>query len=294
MSSGATSVLPPPKPWERNRDSSMSTFQAAPSSSIQATAPPLPPSLPPVSSTHPYTVPYSAPYTSPYSAPYTAPYSSLAYNHYGSSPYPSYSLTQNINNHPFPAYSVESTTRPLLDSLNHIIQAVNHVACFLDSTVFSVWSAVSAITGLIGAIKNIKDNRWLLWLKSKLKSLRAMTGRKRIILLSIILSAALVTANLFKDKQSREESSLLSSNGSAIETSSIAAAEDELTFVRANYALEQSAMPNSQLSFQAGDVIAISKADSTAVEDQISTWIVGRMKDGRSGFFPSNYVSIIK
>ena len=184
-----------------------------------------------------------------------------------------------------------------MDSLNHIIQAVNHVACFLDSTVFSVWTAVSAITGLIGAIKNIRQHRWLLWIKNKLKGLKAVSGRKRIVLLSILLSAVLVAANLFKEKKEEEDSSNTAfASLDEIKTNPIAVVEDDLVFVRANYAFNpDNPTTSNQLSFQAGDVIAISKADSVAVEDvQSSRWIVGRMKDGRSGFLPSNYVSIIK
>ena len=100
-----------------------------------------------------------------------------------------------------------------------------------------------------------------------------------------------MAGNLFKDKQDSEKHSLQSSNPSL---QPIAVAEDEFAFVRANYAFDPVAEQNNQLSFQAGDVIAISKTDAAAIENGESKWIVGRLKDGRSGFFPSNYVSIIK
>ncbi len=303
MSSGATSVLAPPKPWERSREVSLaSAVPVTVASNSNTAAPPLPALPVPAPSFNsapsmPYSSPYSsAPYSSyPQYSPYNnsvSPYSSYS-SPYSSYPYSSYSAGQ----HPFPNYSLESSTRPLLDSLNHIIQAVNHVACFLDSTVFSVWTAVSAITGIISALKNIKEHRWLLWLKTRLKAIKAASGKKRIILLTVILSALLAT-HLFTKEEVKNQNSNNDEQSSAIESNPIAVAEEEFTFVRANYAFEPSSSSNAdgsnQLSFQAGDVIAISKSDASTIEAQISKWIVGRMKDGRSGFFPSNYVSTIK
>ena len=182
-----------------------------------------------------------------------------------------------------------------MDSLNHIIQAINHVACFLDSTVFSVWTAVSAITGLVSALKGVKGRGWLLWLREKLKQIKAVAGRKRILLLSGVLAVLACSLLVKREGEEPKNTNNTSAQDSIIETRQILTAEDEFAFVRANYAFEPATTTTAsqQLSFKAGDVILVAKSDVAAVEGE-SKWIVGRMKDGRSGFFPSNYVSIIK
>ena len=64
-------------------------------------------------------------------------------------------------------------------------------------------------------------------------------------------------------------------------------------FVRAVYA-HTPADKNSYLTLNPGDVILISKDDIPKIEDNQAHWIVGKVKSGFSGYFPSNYVTIIK
>jgi hypothetical protein len=41
-------------------------------------------------------------------------------------------------------------------------------------------------------------------------------------------------------------------------------------------------------------VILVSKEDAQSVENNESKWILGKLKNGSSGYFPSNYVILIK
>ncbi|KAK9364812.1 Peroxin 13, N-terminal region-domain-containing protein [Lipomyces kononenkoae] len=50
-----------------------------------------------------------------------------------------------------------------------------------------------------------------------------------------------------------------------------------------------------ELQFKKGEVIAILSKDTVSgAEDNEPTWWRGRLRDGRMGFFPSNYVEVIK
>ncbi|KAK9235627.1 Peroxin 13, N-terminal region-domain-containing protein [Lipomyces kononenkoae] len=50
-----------------------------------------------------------------------------------------------------------------------------------------------------------------------------------------------------------------------------------------------------ELPFKKGEVIAILSKDTVSgTEDNEPTWWRGRLRDGRMGFFPSNYVEVIK
>ncbi|KAK9492823.1 Peroxin 13, N-terminal region-domain-containing protein [Lipomyces doorenjongii] len=68
----------------------------------------------------------------------------------------------------------------------------------------------------------------------------------------------------------------------------------KLEFCRATYDFvpENEAI---ELAFKKGEVIAILSKDTvTGAEDGEPTWWRGRLRDGRIGFFPSNYVEVIK
>lgn len=339
MSSGATAVLAPPKPWERSPPQGQSAAEpvaalaspaavtAMSANAAAAAPPPLPPPLPsnpPFNSPFAPQPPSSAPASAYYSQPYNyhhSPFSSyggvgaLSYPspygssyHYGGGSSAPYSSSLSAH----PPYSLESTARPLLDSLNHVIQAINHVACFLDSTVFSVWTAISAVTGLVSAVRGINTRGWLLWLKQKLVAIKQLRGRRRLLLLAGVL--AVLVVNLFGSGKGTTTTATDTSNNNnnnnldssddnqtaSVTSNQISVANDDFTFVRANYAFDPLASGNgvaaadNQLAFKAGDVLLVSKADVDAIAAGESKWIVGRMKDGRNGFFPSNYVSIIK
>jgi peroxin-13 len=65
----------------------------------------------------------------------------------------------------------------------------------------------------------------------------------------------------------------------------------KLEFCRASYDFEGSD-PNIELSVKKGDIVAIlSKTDPFG---NASQWWRGRLRDGRTGYFPSNYCEIIE
>lgn len=231
--------------------------------------------------------------------------------------YSSYSSPFYMNNGPYgggpPApgsyitSSLENTTRPLFDSLNHILQAVNHVACFIDSTVFAVWTSVTAAGSIVTAVKSIRTVYLRKWIESfKRFMVRAKivlatsSGRRKMILLASIVASIPL---LFKVLQTIlkmdtiDESSIVLRDTYLETTESASSTDGELSskavFVRALYAYE----PNDKstyLSFNPGDVILISKDDASKLNESAPVWIAGKMKDGSIGYFPSNYVNVIK
>ena len=64
-------------------------------------------------------------------------------------------------------------------------------------------------------------------------------------------------------------------------------------FVRAIYA-HNPLDKNIYLALNPGDVVLISKDDESKLNGSNPTWITGKLKDGSSGYFPSNYVTVIK
>lgn len=230
--------------------------------------------------------------------------------------YNSYSSPYFNNNGPFgggpPApgsfitSSLENSTRPLFDSLNHVLQAINHVACFVDSTVFAVWTSVTAAGSIVAAIKNIKNVHLHKWAetarefikKSKL-ILKTSSGRKRLLLLVSILASvplfikALQTILKMDDT---DEKSLIVNNTDGLNTESSENSNDlasKALFVRAIYG-HNPLDKNVYLNLRPGDVVLISKDDESKLSGSSPTWIAGKLKDGSSGYFPSNYVNVIK
>lgn len=244
------------------------------------------------------------------------------YNRYGypsnySSGYNSYSSPFHLNNGMYGAgppapgsyitSSLENTTRPLFDSLNHVLQAVNHVACFIDSTVFAVWTSITAAGSIVTAVKSIRTvylRKWIESLRTFLMKakmiLRTSSGRKKmLILISIVASMPF----LFKALQTilkfdeTSESSLILRDQSITVGDEDSEINNELSskavFVRALYAYDP-ADKSVYLTLNPGDVILISKDDASKLDGQTPNWITGKLKDGSTGYFPSNYVNIIK
>lgn len=306
------SIQAPNKPWE------VSSSKLDPGNNYTSSLfnPPPPPPLSPVSD-----VAYSSNNNTNWSGIGNngASYYGGAYGRFGypsnyNSGYSSYSSPYYTNNGPFggpPApgnfitSSLENTTRPLFDSLNHVLQAINHVACFVDSTVFAVWTSVTAAGSIIAAIKNIKNVHLHNWAqavrgfirKSKL-ILKASSGRKRIILLLTIVTSvplfikALHTILKIDDT---DEKSLVLSNTNSGNVDSPDNSKDlvyKALFVRAIYAHNPSDK-NIYLALNPGDVVLISKDDESKLGGSNPTWITGKLKDGSSGYFPSNYVTAI-
>lgn len=309
------SVQPPAKPWETA--SSPNLDSAANLISTAFAPPPLPPPFPQSppqdaylsnNNWHGLGNPSSNYYGNSYNRSGYLPNYSTGYNSY-SSPY-------YMNNSPFggvpPApgsfitSSLENTTRPLFDSVNHVLQAINHVACFVDSTVFAVWTSVTAAGSIIATFKNIKNFHVHKWADAvrrfigRIKlALKTSLGRKRIILLaSILASVPLLIKALHEILRLNEtdETSLTIREDESFGTD-LSEKQIELSvkalFVRAIYA-HNPADKSIYLSLSPGDVILISKDDESKLNGPTPTWIAGKLKDGSSGYFPSNYVSVIK
>lgn len=239
-------------------------------------------------------------------------YSSSYNSGFGSYSSPYYSNTGTFGSGPpapgsFITSSLENTTRPLFDSLNHVLQAVNHVACFIDSTVFAVWTSVTAAGSIVSAIKNIRTVYLKKWIKSvgiflqraKLL-LKTSSGRKKIVLFASILAIIPILLRALQSVLSFDESvesSLISFEKSTEIEGPAAEPEDNISekavFVRALYHHDPSDK-NAYLTLNPGDVILISKNDASKLNGQIPTWITGKLKDGSTGYFPSNYVTVIK
>lgn len=221
--------------------------------------------------------------------------------------YNSYSSPYHMNNGPFsggpPApgnyitSSLENTTRPLFDSLNHVLQAINHVACFVDSTVFAVWTSVTAAGSIIAAVKSIKNvyiRKWVETVRNFIKNtqsiLKTSSGRRKLIILASIAATipVLMKALYFILKvDESQETSLIPMNPEDNDLSSTA------LFVRAIYSHDPTDK-NVYLTLNPGDVILISKDDESKINASNPTWIAGKLKNGSAGYFPSNYVTVIK
>lgn len=247
---------------------------------------------------------------------YGSGYSRFGYPSNYNSGYNSYSSPYYMNSGPFgggpPApgsfitTSLENTTKPLFDSLNHVLQAINHVACFVDSTVFAVWTSVTAAGSIIATMKNIKNVHLHKWvqtvrefiIKTKI-ILRSSSGRKRIFLLLSILASVpffIKALHVILKIDETEENLLVLSDGDGKyndSSSDINEVSSKILFVRALYAYDP-ADRTVYLALKPGDVILISKDDEPKLNVSDPTWIAGKLKDGSSGYFPSNYVTAIK
>lgn len=307
LSGGTNSIQPPAKPWEilsppNNFEQGLMTEICSP--------PPPPPPLP-SNLFQEHSNMNSTNYNWPGSGNYFGGggYGRYSYPSSYNSGYNSFSSPYTMNGGPFsgggpPApgnyltSSLESTTRPLFDSLNHILQAINHVACFVDSTVFAVWTSITAAGSIITVIKNFKNIyiRKCIEAVSKLIKniktiLKTTSGRKKLIVFASIFAAIpiAIKALHFLLKIEESQDNIIMSLDSCENTSSLAAA----TFVRAIYSYNPSDK-TMYLPINPGDVILITKEDESKISTSNPMWIAGKLKDGSTGYFPSNYVTVIK
>lgn len=306
LSGGGTNPMQPPaKPWEV----SSSTNIFGPSSMAETYSVPLPP--PPLPSASFQEQPnmnsnwsgsgnyygggggygrysYPSTYNSGYNNSYSLPYHMNSGPFGGGPPAPGNYITS----------SLENTTRPLFDSLNHVLQAINHVACFVDSTVFAVWTSVTAAGSIIAAIKSIKNvyiRKWIEAVSKFIRNIKAVlktaSGRRKLVVLASIFATIPVAIKalhfLLRIDESQEISLIPMDSDESVAPSAAAA------FVRAIYAhdpLDKTAY----LTLNPGDVILISKEDESKINASSPTWIAGKLKNGSTGYFPSNYVTVIK
>lgn len=307
---------PPVKPWENSNSDSVPINNLV--SNVFAPPPP-PPPLPLSPSQDAYNNSNNTSWLglgSPNANYYGGGYSRLGYPSGYNSGYNSYSSPYYMNNGPFgggpPApgsfitSSLENTTRPLFDSLNHVLQAINHVACFVDSTVFAIWTSVTAAGSIVAAIKNIKNvhlHRWAEAVRGFIRRIKLVlntaSGRKRMILLLSIVASVPVFIKALQTVMKMDvvdEKSLVIHNNDSDEFESSDNSNEfssKAVFVRAIYAHEP-ADKNVYLALNPGDVILISKDDELKLNGSTPTWIAGKLKNGSSGYFPSNYVAVIK
>lgn len=319
MNSAAVSPL---KPWEVSNLFRQDSLISANSNSLIP-----PPSLPQYHPQDSYAQQNGGTSSSWFNGPTNTNNTSSFYsgNSYGSGrfgyssgigPYSSYGGT-NFNSTPFngpPApgnyltSSFENTTRPLFDSLNHVLQAVNHVACFVDSTIFAVWTSFAAVGSIITAFRNIKNiyiKRALASVRKYLdlmkRSLKTSTGRRKaLILFSLFASIPILIKALQATLKADSKSDIIlgSSESEEVELTRIDDSDSmkelisKTSFVRAIYP-HSPADINTFLPFNSGDLIMISNEDLPKIVNDPPIWILGRLKDGRSGFFSSNYVNKI-
>ena len=316
MLGGASeNVAPPVKPWEVSSSQPSHAVLSSLTNTFAPPPPPLPLSIP--TNPDPYSQTSAGIFNSGgyygggyggnrfgYSSNYNSGFSSYSHPYYGNTgqfgggpPAPGSYITS----------SLENTTRPLFDSVNHVLQAINHVACFIDSTVFAVWTSVSAAGSILATIKSVKNvylRQWAEYLRTivqKLKSnLRTESGRKRILLLiSVIASIPVLLKALHSilNLENDTETALIL-HDRVNETESIVETGDDILyskaiFVRALYPLDP-VDKEVYLKLNPGDVILISKEDELKLAEANPSWIAGKLKNGLAGFFPSNYVTVIK
>jgi len=173
------------------------------------------------------------------------------------------------------------------------------VACFVDSTVFAIWTSITAVGSIAAAAKNFRKvflrrvidsiNQFIANTKMMLKT---SSGRKRILLFMSITAAVpifiKIVYEIFRIDEKIDDMTLMVKENTADPNFDVKG-----SFVRAMYSFDPSDKSN-YLSFIPGDVILISKEDLHIVEGPNSKWIVGKMKNGENGYFPSNYVAVIK
>lgn len=283
------------------------------SSLISPFAPPPPPPFSIPTANDPYSQPNSGGYYGSgyaagnrfgYSSNYNSGFSSFSNPYYGnSSPYGGVPPAPGS----FLTSSLENTARPLFDSLNHVLQAINHVSCFIDSTVFAIWTSVTAAGSIVSAIKNVKNvylRQWAECIKvffQRIKTgLRTESGRKRLLLLiSVVASIPFLMKALHTilNLENDPETALVLRNRIDEPDSAFIEAKEEISsktvFVRALYPFDPTDK-DVYLRLNTGDVILISKEDEPKLSNSNPAWIAGKLKNGSAGFFPSNYVAVIK
>ena len=311
------SQAPPVKPWENSNSTSLNAEVTFPTSTFAPPPPPPPfsisPAQDPFSQANTGSMGYGGYYGGGYggsrfgypASNYSSGFSSYSYPYCGNNgafsggpPAPGNYITS----------SLENTTRPLFDSLNHVLQAINHVACFVDSTVFAVWTSITAAGSIIAAIKNVKNvylRRWAesikLFLQKTKANLRTESGRKKLILLISVAASIPVLLKalhmILKMENDTETALVLRSQMGASESTSIKSNEDDLSsklvFIRALYPFDP-VDKDVYLKLDPGDVILISKEDESKLANPTPTWIAGKLRNGSTGFFPTNYVTVIK
>ena len=310
-------VQVPIKPWEVSVPISNLPVSSASNSQPQSSlpAPPLP-FHPPTETSPSYQQnqsswsPYGSNYyTNGFGNRFSYPSSfSSGFNSYTPSPY--YSANYYGNGPPAPGSfittSLENTTRPLFDSINHILQAINHVASFIDSTFFAVWTSVSAAGSLFAAFKSFKNvflkkllHSVSLFIEKVKKCLKFRSSRKKLLVLTSILALVPIVVKSIRyliDFEPSFEEGIVNSSATEFDNFSTKNDSDinlKAIFLRALYAFDSKGN-NLYLSFNPGDVIVASKMDEAKLSNQDPVWIVGKLKDGSTGYFPSNYVTVIK
>lgn len=306
MSSSSAACVSPPKPWEQassyNSGTGPSNIPLNPitlsnnyiSNSKGTNLQPPPP--PPLLAAPPNSMP-AASFGWP-STNQNEPYPFQRGNYYGPTGayggYNNYSsyyrpYAQNI---PSPGTnflsSIELGTRPLFDTMNQLMNALNQLAVFVDSSSYAIWSSIGAfatIRAAVSAFKNTYLKRLHLFIRRCYEYIRSSKKKQAIFIFCLI--SALAACKSLSDwigKLTIEPTIEIPAKDPTAFN-----AESEVCFASAQHAFISSD-PSIYLSLSPGDVVMISKDHLPVLDDSRPTWIVGRLKDGSTGYVPSNYL----
>ena len=227
-------------------------------------------------------------------------------NAYGGVPYGGFS---NYGAPPFNgsfSQNMEASTRATFQLLDSIVQAFSGFAQMLDSTFYATYSSFSAMVGVVDQLHALQMylgrtiSIFALWRfvkkfvmkflgfnvqtssSEELRSRNSAFSMKPLILfVATVIGLPLLLAKVIQMIRKTMPPSNLDAawNGN----------ESSIEFAKALYPLNGR---EGELSFEPNDLIAIlSKQDSAG---NPSDWWLGRLKNGMTGYFPSNYVKILQ
>lgn len=260
---------------------------------------------------------------------YGSGYGGYGYNRYGSmysSPYNRmYGGGPGGPEEPGLMQRMEAGTRPAFEVIEQIVGAFGGFAQMLDSTFMATHSSFMAIMGMaeqLGYLKNYLGQVFSIFAIYRLvkRTINRVTGqvepsemnlseferfdagpkvsRKPILIfLFMVVGLPYLMHKLIKyitEKQlAQQQQQMQQQGGIAADPNMLPAKIDpsKLEFARAMY--DFNAESPMELTLKKGDIIAIlSKTDP--VTNAVSQWWRGRLRDGRMGMFPANYVEIVQ
>jgi hypothetical protein len=211
---------------------------------------------------------------------------------------------------------LQHTTRPVLHTLEHMLQAIYGVTALIDAAYIAAISSGAALSSFYGRAKGIALLKNLRhgWIFSRLfKSSHRSTWTTRAIVTSI---AFLLTVGLLKAIQLTVRLVLAAFSLPVDEPPNAATTLVTLSkpiFAKAMFDFVPEAGDTRDLALLSGDLVAILKVPApyilpigTVAADSLPNatldvealmqrpiWLLGRTRDGRSGLFPSNYIQLI-
>ncbi|EPZ33306.1 hypothetical protein O9G_001718 [Rozella allomycis CSF55] len=271
----------PKKPWESN-----AVIGTTEQFGTDNNNPPLPPRETNPSISTPYS---NIPTNYQNYTPYNNYYGSYAVN----SPY-SYSPYNSFNSYQYGRPQI-SSNNPGLVALEQVVNSFTQVTHMIDSTVHATYSSFLTIFGVVDQINGLKIHfSQILGMASFFGYLKRFFSRKtgpeqrndfvkefskgrspgsKIVILFLVMLVALPY--------------LLTKAANHLRKNHIKSPSD-YSFAKALY--NYSPASESDIPLKVGDIVAILDENTSAGKG----WAVGRSQDGKMGYFPLNYVEVVK